>query len=242
MNEKRKAIVVGASSGIGLELAREFARNGFEVGLTARREDLLEKLGAGLGTKSYVKKMDLGEPESAALGLTELFDEMNGAEVVVISAGVDVFTRELEWEGTKRVIDVNVAGFAAVANAAYGCFERAGSGRLAGISSIAALRGNDGHPAYSASKAFVSNYLEGLRLKAVKSGKDIHVIDIRPGNVDTPMSKGQEGLFWVATPERAARQIFAAVMKGREIAYVTRRWGVIARLLRVLPTRLYSKF
>ena len=146
----------------------------------------------------------------------------------------------LEWAKEKETIDVNVSGFAAMANVSFEYFRGRGGGQLAGISSIAAIRGGGEAPAYNASKAFVSNYLEGLRQKACKMKLSLTVTDIQPGFVDTPMARG-EGLFWVAPPKKAAKQIFDAIKNKRNHAYVTKRWRLIAWLLKLLPDRLYSR-
>mgnify|MGYP001469401312 FL=1 len=119
-------------------------------------------------------------------------------------------------------------------------FLQRGSGHLVGISSIAALRGNSDAPAYNASKAFVSNYLEGLRIKAVKSRKPVFVTDILPGFVETRMAQG-EGFFWVAKPERAAEQILAAIRAKKRRAFIPRRWRLIAFLMRFMPDFLIEK-
>ena len=98
-----------------------------------------------------------------------------------------------------------------------------GSGHIVSVSSIAALRGNRAAPAYNASKAFMSNYMEALRNRFPKLKLAIVVTDVQPGFVDTAMAKG-EGVFWASAPEKAARQIFAAICNGKEHAYVTKRW------------------
>ena len=116
-----------------------------------------------------------------------------------------------------------------------------GAGHLVGISSIAALRGSREAPAYNASKAFASNYLEGLRCLAARSGLPIFVTDIIPGFVDTRMAQG-EGLFWISSPQKAAEQIFSAIKARRRRAHITRRWRLIAFLLRFMPDFIYEKF
>lgn len=233
--------MVGASSGIGRELAKALSKNGYSVGITARRLDLLKSLQSELAGESRVKQMDVSKPEEAVRLLGELIEELGGMDLIVISAGVDYFTPNLGWKETRDSIDVNVCGFTAVANAAYDYFAAHGGGRIAGISSFAALRGSGSHPTYSATKAFVSNYMEGLNVRAAKAGLDIIVTDIRPGFVDTPMTEGQPGMFWVATPEKAARRIFDAVRRKKRIAYITRRWDILARVVRVLPFWIHAK-
>jgi short-subunit dehydrogenase len=236
----KKAIVIGASSGIGRELARMFSKNGYTVGLAARRLNLLEELRKELPNRAHVKYIDLYKTEDIEKILTGLIAEMGGVDVIVISSGTGDLNDELEWEKEKRTIDINVLGFARIVNFAANYFLQKGEGHIVGISSIAALRGSYIAPAYSASKAFVSNYLEGVRCKMKKGNRKITVTDIMPGFVDTDMAKG-DGLFWVASPETAARQIFRAIVKKKDRAYITRRWLVIALLIKIVPDWIYCR-
>ncbi len=236
----KKAIVIGASSGIGKELAKVLSQNGYAVGLTGRRIELLTALQNELPTQSFVKAMDVSQTDKAIEQLTELISEMNGVELVVISAGVGFINNEFEWEKEKATIETNVTGFAAMTNVAVQHFLEQRAGHLVGISSIAALRGSGGAPAYNASKAFVSNYLEGLQQKFVQLKLPIVVTDVKPGFVDTAMAQG-EGLFWVAPPEKAARQIYKIIKAHRNHAYVTKRWRLIGLLLKLMPNYIYNR-
>lgn len=235
----KKAVIIGATSGIGRELARVMAGAGYSVGIAGRRVDLLLELQKEFPGKINVKRVDVAQPEAMAL-LKELISEMGGTDVVVISSGTGFINKDLEWAKEKATIDVNVSGFAAMANVAFEYFRGAGQGQLVGISSIAAIRGGADAPAYNASKAFVSNYLEGLRQKAARLKLPVTVTEIQPGFVATAMAQG-EGLFWVATPAKAARQIFEAIEKKKSHAYITKRWQVIGLLLKLLPDRLYCR-
>lgn len=232
----KKAIIIGATSGIGKELAVILGRNNYIVGLAGRRVELLLELQQELKNRSYIKQIDVSEPVPAMLLLQELIDEMGGMDLIVISAGQGYINPELEWQPEFETVKVNVLGFMAMANVAMQYFVQQGQGHIVGISSIAAIRGSASAPAYAASKAFVSNYLEGLRFQAQKSGMDIVVTDIQPGLVDTAMAQG-DGLFWVAPVERAADQIFQVIRKRKKYAYVTKRWRMIAWLLRIIPDR-----
>jgi short-subunit dehydrogenase len=235
-----KAIIIGASSGIGRELAKVLAKNGYSLGLVGRRIDLLLSLQQEVAPSSFTKQIDLSQTTQAMQLLKELMQQMNGVDLVVISSGVGFINTDLEWGKESSAISVNVTGFAAMANVAMQHFMTQGSGHLVGISSIAALRGSESSPAYSASKAFISNYLEGLRKKVVKLKVPITVTEIMPGFVDTAMAKG-DGLFWVAPAEKAAQQIFRAIRSRKNHACVTRRWSAIAWLLKVLPDVIYLR-
>ena len=144
----------------------------------------------------------------------------------------------LTWDEERQIIAVNVTGFAAVANKAFEYLARRGSGQLVGISSIAGLRGL--RSAYSGSKAFVSTYLEGLQLKADSLRVDVQVTDIKPGFVATPMTEGRSDMFWVAPADTAARQIYDAIRKKKRHAYVTKRWRLMAWVMKSLPYPIVS--
>ena len=236
----KKAIVIGATSGIGKELAVLLGLHGYAVGIAGRRDPLLEELRSQLPAPSYSRHIDVSDLPSATEGLKSLIAEMGGVDLVVIGAGTGFIDPGLPWDKEKETIDVNVTGFAAMANVAFHHFLETGSGHLVGISSIAALRGG-GAPAYNASKAFVSNYLQGLRFLIAKKDLPIAVTDIQPGFVDTAMAKG-DGIFWAASPQEAARQIWTAIRKRKKHAYVTRRWRLVAWALRWMPDFLYHRF
>lgn len=238
--EGKRAIIIGASSGIGRELAIILSRAGYTMGLAARRRDLLNELQQQLPGRAYVRTIDLACPQEAITNLEELITSLGGLDLLVISSGTGFLNPDLEWDLERDTVAVNVAGFTAMATTAMRSFIRQGAGHLVGISSLAALRGGAEAPAYNASKAYVSNYLEGLRQKAGRLKLPITITDIQPGFVDTPMAQG-EGLFWVASPQKAAQQIFTAIQQRAPQAYVTRRWRLIAWVLKLLPDALYNR-
>ncbi len=230
----KKALIIGASSGIGKELAITLAQHGYEVGLMARRIELLETLQKEIPSKSHVGHLDLTQTFDAIEKVQAMIQKMNGIDLIVINSGTGFLNPDLDWNKEQQTLDVNVYGFCALAGLAFQTFAKQGSGHLVGISSIGALRGNAIAPAYNASKAFMSNYLEGLRQKAKQERKQIIVTDIQPGAVNTAMLKG-EGHFWIATPQKAAEQIFSAIQKQKKHSYVTKRWRLIAWLLKLMP-------
>ncbi|MCE5336122.1 MAG: SDR family NAD(P)-dependent oxidoreductase [Desulfobacteraceae bacterium] len=236
----KKAVIIGASSGIGRALARVLSKEGYCLGLAARRMHLLESLAAELPGGATLREIDLKKQQEAIEALEGLLEEMNGADLLIISSGTGFINPELDWEMEKETAEVNVLGFAAMAGAAFRHFQKRGSGHLVGISSISAIRGSAEGPAYNASKAFVSSYLQGLRQKAAKLRIPVIVTDIQPGLVDTAMAKG-EGLFWVQPPDKVAMQIWDAIRKEKTHAYVTKRWRLVAWALKVMPEALYNR-
>lgn len=234
----RTAVIVGASSGIGEALAHELNRAGWRLGLLARRLERLEALRATLAPETVVRGLDIGQRDCAAI-LDQVLDELGGVDLVIISAGTG-HNGALRWEQDVETVDVNVVGFMAAAQVAMRHFLRQGRGHLVGISSIAALRGNRA-PTYAASKAFQSVYLDGLRDLARRSGHPIVVTEAQPGAVDTAMLKPDRPLLavvrrlFVASPAKAARQILRAVEKRKKHAYITRRYALVAFILKLLP-------
>jgi len=236
----KKIIIIGATSGIGKELAKTFSLNNYEVGIAGRRANLLKELASELPTKTYTATIDVKKTEYAIQSLEKLIAEMGNVDIIIISAGIGHINPSLDWLQEKETIDTNVLGFTAMAGVAVRYFIKKGSGHIVGISSIASIRGYDKTPAYNASKAFMSNYLEGLTRKIAKEKLRITATDIQPGFVDTAMAKGDH-LFWVASPKEAAKQIYNAIKQKKEKAYITKRWVIIAWLLRILPRYLYKK-
>jgi short-subunit dehydrogenase len=236
----RSAVVIGASSGIGAAVAVELARRGYAVGIAARRVEALREVAAQHPGITATIPLDLHDVAESRAAATDLIGKVGGADVFVISAGTGNENPGLEWAPEADTIAVNVTGFTAMATLAIEHFVQRGGGHLVGISSIAAIRGHGDAPAYGASKAFVSSYLQALRHKCAKQQFPIDVTEIQPGFVATAMAKG-DGLFWVAPVDVAAHQIVNAIESRKTHAYVTKRWRIIAGLLRLLPDWIYNR-
>jgi len=236
----KKAIIVGATSGIGRGLAKVLVENNYKVGITGRRTELLEELKLHNPNKYFIKSFDINDTNRIAQSLNEITHELGGLDLLIISSGTGYENENLEFEIEKRTIDTNVTGFTCVADWAFNYFQKQKGGHLVAISSIGGLRGSRQAPAYNATKAYQINYVEGLRQKATRLRTSIFVTDIRPGLVNTDMAKG-EGLFWVMPVEKAVKQIYKALRKKRKVAYVTKRWSFIASILKRMPKVLYDK-
>lgn len=235
-----KAIVIGASSGIGRELAKVISENGHAVGLVARRGELLADLQGELAHASYASCIDIAETDEAMLRLRGLIDTMGGVDTIIICSAVTLSTPEIDWPGEVNTLNVNVLGVAAMANVAFNYFCANGGGHLVGISSFKAHRGGGRSPAYNASKAFLSNYLEGLRINSARLGKKVRITDIRPGLVDSSPA-GERASFWVAPAGTVARQIYRAIEAGAGVAYTPGRYRYIGYLMSSMPFSLYRR-
>jgi short-subunit dehydrogenase len=236
----KKAIIIGASSGIGKELAKLLSKDNITLGLTGRRVELLEELKSLLPCNAIVKHMDITDCEASKKQLDSLIFEMGGVDLIFISSGIGHANDELDWSLELDTINTNVTGVTSLICASMSYFQTKGNGHLAVISSISALRGSSECPAYNASKSFISNYLEGMRCKVRKSNAKVFVTDIKPGFVDTKMAQG-DGLFWVMPAPVAAQQIYKAIQKKKKVAYITKRWVLVAFLLKMLPKGIYEK-
>lgn len=236
----KRIFIIGATSGIGRGLAEQLSAAGHLVGLTGRREHLLKEIAASNPEHFRYAAADIMCPAETFVALEGLLEELGGMDLCFVCAGTGDLNPGLDFAVEEPVIHTNVVGWTAIVDWAYRYFERQGAGHLVVISSVGGLRGSGIAPAYNASKAYQINYAEGLRQKAVQAKIPVFITDIRPGFVDTAMAKG-EGLFWVMSVDKVVWQILKAVHRRKRVAVVTRRWRVVAWVLRHLPETLYLK-
>ena len=236
----KRIIIVGATSGIGRKMAEHYAEKENIVGITGRRNELLEEIKNLHAGKIETECFDVTGNDNISK-LNSLIKKIGGLDILIYSSGIGEVSKELDWKLDKMIVDTNVNGFVEIANWAFNYFVKQGFGRMAVISSIAANRGNSWSPAYSASKAFQSNYFEALAIKAKRMRKDIGITCIEPGFVATKMAKGNK-LFWVVPLEKATKQMITAIEKKKRKVYVSKRWWLMAVLMRLAPFWLYRKF
>ncbi len=235
----KNAIVFGATSGIGKELAELLAKEGYRVAITGRREEKLKLIQEKYPNNFVIKKHDVTELDSSEKIFKELIDELKTIDLVVYSSGIAEPNYDLQWEKEEPTLQTNVLGAVKIYGLVYNFFKQQGYGHLVGISSVAGIRGNRHVPAYFASKAFQNNYLESLWMKAKRSKADIHVTDIAPGFVDTKLALGDT--FGMASLDKATKQIYSAIKRKKKKAYITKRWSAIALMMRILPASLIMK-
>lgn len=236
----KKAIIVGATSGIGRELAVLLLERNYLVGITGRRSQNLNEVSNLYPQSIFTSQFDITETKTIVPSLNSLVRKLGGLDLLILSSGFGDINQDLKEKIEIDTVETNVAGFTSVAIWAYKFFEAQGFGHFATITSIAGLRGGKAAPAYNASKAFQINYLEGLRQKANKINGQIHITDIRPGFVDTAMAKADKK-FWMASTGKAAKQILLAIEKKKTVVYVSKRWALIALLLKILPRSFFKK-
>lgn len=237
----RRAVIIGATSGIGEELARQLSADGIELGLTGRRVDLLQALAASLPTRSVFRSMDVTQTDAARQAFDALVAELGGTDCVILNAGISDSGGAGDWSRAKEVIDTNITGFVAVGLSAVAYFRTQGGGHLVGISSVASQVPNGRSPVYSGTKAFVSTWMQGLRARSMDEAWNIDVTDIRPGFVHTPLTARLKHMFWAVDADHATRQIVSAIRRRAQRAYVPKRWWLIHALMWLLPYRFINR-
>jgi short-subunit dehydrogenase len=240
----RTALVTGASSGIGAALARRLAREGIEVVLAARREAALHELAAtitGEGGKAHVLALDVCDADQTTAKIQAIDDELGGLDLVVANAGIgqSCWAGKLDWQACSSVIDVNVRGAVATLVAVLPRMVERGRGRVVGISSVAQYRGLPKNAAYSASKAFLSTFLESLRVDLRHTG--VSVTDVRPGFVDTPLSASVPRKPFEIDADAAATLIVDAVARRRRVLVFPLPMRMMGSLLTVMPDAIYER-
>ncbi|SNR80934.1 SDR family NAD(P)-dependent oxidoreductase [Lutibacter flavus] len=236
----KNALIIGATSGIGKELAKLLVEDGYHVIITGRRENLLNELKETSPNNYTLKVQDVTNLESCKNLFNDLKNEVETVDLIVYSSGVGEANYKLDWEIESPILNTNILAASKIYGLAFNYFREQGFGHLVGISSIASIRGNRHAPAYFASKAFQANYLESLWMKGKRSKATIYVTDIQPGFVDTAMALGKT--FWMAPLDKATIQIYSAIKKKKRKAYITKRWRIVALVLKIVPTKLLYKF
>jgi len=241
----KRAIVVGASSGIGAALVRRLAHAGYKVAAVARRADALEALcaplnGNGLpGALPYVH--DVRDTGGAQAMFDRIVADLDGLDLIVYAAGVmpRVGPDEYDIAIDRAIIEVNVTGAMAWLDLAAKRFLVQRGGTIVGIGSVAGDRGRRGNPAYCASKAALHTFLEALRNRLSQHG--VQVITIKPGPVHTPMTEGLDKMPMAIDADLAAERIFAAIARKAQTAYVPIQWAPIMAAVRSIPSVVFRR-
>jgi len=237
-----RVLIVGASSGIGAAMAQQLAARGSHVAAVARRETELDAVAAKAAGRIRSYAFDTTRFEDVAELFERIVKDLGGLDAIVYAAGVNprVVEHEYAFDKDWQMVDVNMIGAMAWLSPAAATFEAARHGTIVGISSIAGERGRRTNPGYTASKAGMTAYLEALRNKCTRYG--VNVVTAKPGFVDTDMTKGLPGLFWLISADEAARRIIAMADRGRSASgFVPRRWALVAFIVRHLPSFVFRR-
>jgi len=238
---KGRAIVVGASSGIGAALVRRLAADGYRVAAVARRESELRALAKDAGASVLAYPHDVRETSQTLALFDRAVAELGGLDLLIYAAGVMPRIREDEYsiEKDRDVVETNILGASAWLDCAGAFFERKRGGQIVGISSIAGDRGRRGYPGYCASKAWLDTFLESLRNRLSRYG--VSVVTIKPGYIDTAMTQGMSKLFWMISADEAARRILNAAAARARVRYVPLRWGLVGFVIKRIPSVVFRR-
>jgi len=236
-----KAIIVGASSGIGLEVAKLLLADGWHIGIAARREEALLELKKTAPERVEVMAIDITRPDAGERLLT-LVRQLGGMDLYFHSSGIGKQNRTLEPDIELKTMDTNAIGFTRMIGTAYRYFAEQGKGHIAAITSIAGTKGLGPAPAYSATKALQATYLQALEQQTRQRGLyDIHFTDIRPGFVDTALLSGSFRYPMMLRPESVARDIVSSIRKRRHVRVIDTRYRVLTFFWRLVPNFIWRR-
>ncbi len=233
---------------MGAALVRRLAGEGYRVAALARRAPMLEDLQRDAreacertGGHLFVHEHDVTATEEIPALFEKIVRELGGLDLFVFAAGImpPVARDEYDTEKDLAQLAVNLGGCIAWCNDVARLFRTQRHGTIVGISSIAGDRGRKGNPAYGSTKAAMNAYLESLRNRLAEVG--VHVCTIKPGYVDTAMTRGMSGLFWLISPDEAARQILSAARWRWNVRYVPMRWWAVGTVLKLIPSFVFKK-
>ena len=235
--------ITGASSGIGVSLARYYAERGAQLGLVARRADLLEGLARELQPRPAIFVLDVRDAPALKAAADDFISRFGVPDVVIANAGVSRGTltgQEDDLAVFQEVFDINVMGMVNTFHAFVEPMKKQNRGTLVGIASVAGFRGIPGGGAYSASKAAAISYCESLRVELRSDG--ISVVTICPGYIKTPMTAVNKfKMPFLIDADEAARRFARAIEAKSSFTVVPWTMGVAARILRLLPNWLYDR-
>jgi decaprenylphospho-beta-D-erythro-pentofuranosid-2-ulose 2-reductase len=241
----KRAIVVGASSGIGEALVRRLCREGYVVAGVARRREALDRLAAEInrpGEERFrVYPHDVVDTAQAKGLFDTIVADLDGLDAILYTAGVMPRIREDQYDVAidRQIVEVNVIGAMAWLDLAAERFAAQHGGMIVGIGSVAGDRGRRGNPAYCASKAALHTYLEALRNRLSQHG--VHVLTVKPGPVRTPMTQGLDKMPMAIDVDACVEGIVRAMNRRADVAYVPFQWGLIMPIIQSIPSVIFRR-
>jgi decaprenylphospho-beta-D-erythro-pentofuranosid-2-ulose 2-reductase len=242
-----KAVVVGASKGIGRAIARALSERGAELHLLGRDVEDLEKSARDLEQRGGGKrpvlasKCDLEDPSGFEAALAAADRALSGFDTVIVTAALfgSQDALEADTEFARRLLTVNFANTVAFCEYARKRLLTRGGGTLCVVSSVAGERGRKPVVLYGASKAGLSAYMEGLDHKFHAQG--LRAVCVKPGFVKTSMTEGLKPPPFAGEPEQVARDVLAAIERGTPVVYTPRIWALVMLVIRWLPRFVMRK-
>lgn len=243
MDNVRKAIVVGATSGIGLEVVKVLTRKGWEVGIAGRRQNVLMEIQRTNLNVMATECIDVTK-ENAAEKLETLIGKMGGCDLYFHSSGIGYQNPGLDVEKELNTVETNALGFTRMVTAMFHYYENhpQTKGQIAVISSIAGTKGLGAAPAYSATKRYVNHYLECLsQLMRMRGMKNLTISDIRPGFVRTPLLTDGGNYPFQLDVTKVAEEIVRGVEKRKSVITVDWKYRIVVFFWRMIPRWIWVR-
>lgn len=228
-----RIIIIGATSGIGREVAKLYIAQGWQVGIAGRRAEELDSLRKEAPEQVFSEVLDV-TLEDAPCRLQSLIDKVGGMDIFLLSSGIGKQNPTLTPDIELKTAATNVEGFIRLTTAAWHFFEKQGYGHIAAISSIAGVKGLGIAPAYSATKRFQNTYLDALDQLARMNKLNITFTDIRPGFVATPLLKDDNYPLLMKAPQ-VAQSIVKAIQQKKRIVVIDWRYRILVFFWKLIP-------
>ena len=248
LNPRQRGIIIGASDGLGAELARQLAREGYTLALLARRGELLDSLCGEINQASNEKRAfayphNVAEYDKVPELLRKIVSDLGGLDLVVFLAGVNFPPGGIDkynFDNDRQMIEINLIGAMAWLSPVAEIFQSAKAGQIVGIGSVAGDRGRVGNPGYNTSKAGLATYLEALRNRLTRHG--VNVLTVKPGFLKTEMLKAAQGPTpFAIDPEKAAKDILKAMQKRKQLIYTASIWRWIMLAIQHTPSFIFRR-
>ena len=230
---------MGASSGLGLEMTRRLLRDGWQVGIAARRVELLKSIEEPHADKPLVAQIDI-TADDAAEKLRGLIEKLGGVDLYFHASGIGKQNAELIADVELNTIQTNGVGFARMVGEVFRWMASHGGGHIAVISSIAGTKGLGPAPSYSATKSFQNTYTQALEQLSNNRQLNIRFTDLRPGFVDTDLIKGTHYPMTL-TVDEVADEMMAAISHGMHVRIIDWRWRIVVKLWRMIPSFVWRR-
>jgi len=235
----KRIVIIGATSGIGYEVAKIYRQLGWRVGVAGRRLELLEKFKEQAPEQIEIQELDVTRAD-AVDKLRQLIGKLGGMDLFLLSTGIGSQNRALNPEIELATVNTNAIGFTRMVTAAFNYFREEGKGHLAVISSIAGTKGLGAAPAYSATKRFQNTYIDALAQLAKMEKLQIDFTDIRPGFVKTDLLKNDKYPL-LMRPERVAWRIVRALQRKKRSAIIDWRYVVLVFFWKMIPESIWER-
>lgn len=236
----KRIVIVGATSGIGLEVARIFLRKGWQVGAAGRRIEALKSLQAEAPQQVEIEPIDITHND-APQHLEQLINRLGGMDLYFHASGVGNRNTTLNPDIEIATLRTNGEGFVRMITTAFNWFRNHNGGHIAAISSIAGTKGLGAAPAYSATKRMQNTYLDALAQLARMEHLNIRFTDIRPGFVATALLSDNSNYPLLMSPEKVALNIVQALEHKRRRIVIDRRYALLVFFWRLIPAWLWER-